>query len=567
MIADLRIRNIALIAEEELEFSSGLSVLTGETGAGKSMLLGALSLLLGERASADLIRADCETATVEARFDLADGPRIAEWLAERDLPACEDGSLIVKREIARSGRSKCSVNGGLALLAHLQQLGEMLVDLHGQHEHQSLLHKDRQRDLLDAWGELGALRAETGAAFAQLKKCREAQERLNLDESERRRRLDMLEFQIQEIETAQVTLGEKDALAEERSRLAHAERIVQSLQEVLEILHRREATSVRDSLAAAAESLAHLTPLVAELGAQADLLRSAEIQVSEVVDRVADFLEKFEADPARLEAVEERLDALAKLFRKYGEDETALLAFAENARKERDQLAGQAEAREDLLREEGQWTQQLSGLAERLSQARVKAGKELGKKLGGELKELGFAQAVFEVRVTPREDPEGWIGWGGKRIRCGASGADEVEFWIAPNPGEEAKPVAKTASGGELSRIMLALKVAAVSVADVPVLIFDEVDAGIGGAVAEAVGRKLKLLGQKRQVLVITHLPQIARFATRHFQVSKRIEQGRTSTRVTPLLGEERVREIARLLAGDQITPTALQHARELIGS
>lgn len=564
MILEIRIRNVALIPELALVPGKGLSVITGETGAGKSILLGALSLLLGERASADVIRTGCESAAVEGLFGVERTPRVAELLEQHGLPPCEDNVLLVKREISRSGRGKCSVNGSLTTLAALSALGQELVDLHGQHEHQSLLQRGRQRDLIDAWGGLLPLRDEVAALFARVQAGREARQRLAMDEAERIRRLDLLNFQVNEIDDAKLRPGERDALMEEKGRLANAERMISTLRTVLDVLHRGEDFSVQDALSRSAESVASLAKYDSSLAEMSDGLHAAEVQIEDVVGRLTEYADAFEADPERLEFVEERLDLLQKLMRKYGETEEAVLAFRDRAAAEREGLTHQDEELERLAREEQALTALLANKAFQLSRARADAGAGLAKRLEAELKELGFARAVFEVRVAPRQDPEGWLPWDGKTYRCTASGVDEVEFFIGPNPGEEPKPVSKTASGGELSRIMLAIKVAAADVGGVPTMIFDEIDAGVGGATADAVGRKLAALGKDRQVVVITHLPQIARFAARHFQVAKAVDHGRTSTAVIELEAEERVAELARLLAGE-VTPTALAHARELI--
>ncbi len=565
MILELNIRNVSLISELRLEPGNGLAILTGETGAGKSILLGALSLLLGERASMDSIRTGYETAMVEALFDVARLSRLGPLLESHGLLPCQDQTLLLKREISRQGRGKCYVNGGLATVNILREVGDELVDLHGQHEHQSLLHRDSQQDLLDAWAGLQELRSQVNKIHIQLRASREARKRLALDEAERARRLDLLNFQVNEIDRAELQPGEFESLSEEKSRLAHAERLLGTVQSVLEILYRRENIAVRDGLAESAESLAGLSAFDSTMGTLADELRSAEAQVSEVTERLSDFTQTFEADPERLAGVEERLDLLHTLARKYGENQGAILSFRDQAAAERENLGNQDEEVACLAKEEKRLATELSELAQRLSKSRREAGEKLAGRLGTELKELGFLQAVFKVKVLPREDPAGWIGWDGKTFRCGPRGADEVEFLMAPNPGEELKPVSKTASGGELSRIMLAIKAVAASAAEVPTMIFDEIDAGIGGATAEAVGRKLAALAKERQVIVITHLPQIARFANTHFQVIKSVEHGRTSTTVECLDNERRIEEMARLLAGGRITETARQHARELI--
>ncbi|NTV53351.1 MAG: AAA family ATPase, partial [Candidatus Firestonebacteria bacterium] len=394
MILELQVRNVSLIPELHLQAEPGLTVITGETGAGKSILLGALSLLLGERASADIIRTGCESASVEALFDVGRLPRVEALLAEHGLPAGDDKTLLVKREISRTGRGKCWVNGGLSTLAVLEALGQELVDLHGQHEHQSLLHRSRQRDLLDAWGSLGRLRDEVGGVYERLRASREARERLSLDEAERMRRVDLLKFQVEEIDEAGVRPGEDEQLTEERSRLANAERLATTLQGVLDILHRQEETAVRAGLGRAAEALTALVRFDSRLAEWVDLLRGAEVQVGEAVDRLLDYADGFEADPARLEIVEERLELLHKLARKYGGNEEAVLAYRDQAAAELDALSHQDEKLEQLAREEKALAEELSAKARRLSLGRQGAAKQLAQNLSGELKALGFVRAL-----------------------------------------------------------------------------------------------------------------------------------------------------------------------------
>lgn len=564
MILELSIKNVALISELSFQPDDGLSVLTGETGAGKSILLGALSLILGERASSDLIRAHCETASVEGLFDSRLLKTLPAILVEHGLPACEDDTLILKREFFRNGRGKCLVNGSFTTLSVLAKIGEQLVDIHGQHDHQSLLKKELQRQLLDNWAGLQDIKQSVQVAYDKLKQSKTAREQLALDEAERVRRIDLLQFQVQEIEAAQIQPGEHATLLEERTKLGHAERLVGTATESLELLHRREEGAVRDGLAQSADALAGLTNYDSQMGNLADQLRSAEALVEDVVEHLSDFIDTFEADPARLEWVEERLDTLTKLERKYGETEEDILKFMAQASGELEQLNHQDETLEQLAAEEKKLTIALSDYARRLTASRNRAGKLLSERMAVELKALGFNQSYFEVNISQKADEQGWIEWDGATYKCGPHGADDVDFLIAPNPGETAKPVAKTASGGELSRIMLAIKVIASLASDVPTMIFDEVDAGVGGATADAVGKKLQQLSKKRQVIVITHLPQIARFGKKHFLVKKDVDHGKTTTSVEPLDKDRQIEELARLLAGDNVTDTALKHAKEL---
>ncbi|MCK5241150.1 DNA repair protein RecN, partial [bacterium] len=478
MISELKVHNISLIPELTVVFGEQLSVLTGETGTGKSILLGALSLLLGERASVDIIRTQCDTASVEALFHIQSLPQIGWFLEAAGLPACEDNMLILKRTLSRQGRGKCFVNGGYTTLQVLQKIGEELVDLHGQHEHQSLLQRSRQRDLLDAWAGLEGQRKQVAEVYEALRTSREARKQLSMDEAQRVRRLDLLQFQVSEIDAAAIQPGELEILQEERSRLLHAERIITSVQAVLEILHRCEGSAVRDGLAQSADLLADLTSFDTSMGPLSDILRSAEAMTEDVVERLSDFADSFEVDPKRLAEVEERLDLLHKLQRKYGQSEAEILAFREKAAQEKEGLTHQDDELERLAVKQEKLAGQLAQQAQQLSLARQKAAASLSEKLEQELKALGFNQAIFKIQVVPRIDPDGWITWDGHAYHCGPNGADDIEFLISPNPGEEPRPVAKIASGGELSRIMLAIKVIAASAASVPTMIFDEVDAG-----------------------------------------------------------------------------------------
>ena len=561
MIVELNIKNVALISELNLVLGEGFSVLTGETGAGKSILLGALSLLLGERANIEIIRADCDRAVVEGIFSVTSSSDISELLAKHGLPEIEEQQLLIKREILRAGKSKCYVNGSLTTLSILHKIGERLVDLHGQHEHQLLMRSECQRDMLDTWGDLLALRLRVKNLYTRLKEVKSRKEKLTFSETERTRQLDLLDFQIAEIDKIDIKLGEISTLSQERNKLLYTERLANTCEQVLQYLHRQENIAVRDILAKSVVDLNKVVTYAPELEGVVDKISALEAQLEDVVVDLDDFMSSLESDPGRLEIVEDRLASIQKLTKKYGEQEEEILAYREKIIKEREQLRQQEENLEVINREEQTIIQELSQQSKLLSQQRKQIGEDLAEKVSQVLRTLGFKQAEFKVEVTSP-----WLlDENNLEIKWGPEGVDEVAFLISANPGEPAQPVNKIASGGELSRIMLAIKVIAAQADKVPSMIFDEIDSGIGGVTAEIVGRKLLELSLTHQVLVITHLPQIARFAKHHFKVEKKVVEGRTITMVKVLTQSEREQELARMLAGDSITDTALKHAKELL--
>jgi DNA repair protein RecN (Recombination protein N) len=561
MLKELSIRNFAIIDQLRVEFGPGLNVFTGETGAGKSIVVDALNLALGERASADLIRTGSDEAVVEAAFELnSHAPSAVRPLLADQGIAMEPGEdLIVRRVISSAGKNKVYINGSLANLATLAAVGAHLADIHGQHEHQSLLAVDQQRDMLDSFGDLMQLREAFGSLYDRYHALRKDLAELEAGEREKAQREDLLRYQVNEIGSARLQEGEDEQLAAEQRVMANAEKLAGLAASADEALYsgegaalaglKRAITNVRD--------IAAIDPKLADVLA---LLESGRAQIEEAAREISSYAERVEFDPARLEAVGDRLDLIQKLKKKYGGTIAEIIAFGVRASADLDRIERSGEEMARLRTGIAGLRDQITAKAKDLSKKRAAAAKELEKKVEDELGHLGMRKTTFQVRIT--QDPGEDTNDGRK---AAAHGADRVEFLISPNPGEEPRPLARIASGGELSRIMLALKTILVEGDPIPTLVFDEVDAGIGGAVAEEVGRKLRKLAGRRQVFCITHLAQIASMATSHYGVAKSVKKDRTSTEVRILDRAERVGEVARMLGGKTITDATLKHAEEMI--
>jgi len=560
MLQTLRIRDFAIIAELELRLAGGFVVFTGETGAGKSIIVDAVQLLLGGRAEATAVRTGAETALVEGEFAL-DGAAgaAAAALLEREGLVDEPGRVVLGREVRREGRSLARVNGRSVGLSLLREIGELLVDVHGQSEHLSLLRVREHLALLDRFAENEAPRQAFAAEHAALVRVRQELDLLRQGERDAARRSEMLEYAIQEIEAARVRPGEKAALKEERLRLANAERLAElaALAEAA-LAESTGARPARDAVggpgaierlgqaAHAAADLAKLDPALADLAAE---IQGIEDQAAETARRLRRYRESLEFNPRRLEQVEERLATIHDLERKYGEGEEAILAHLERARLERQSIAHAGERIAALAKEAAQRLEQLGRLGSELSKSRRAAAARLGRGIESELQDLQMAGARFDVDFRWEDDPAGAPA-DGRRVGFTRTGLDLVEFLVAPNPGEGLKPLAKIASGGETSRLMLGLKSVLARADHTPTLIFDEIDQGIGGRVGGVVGHKLWRLARNHQVLCITHLPQLAAHGDQHFRVEKVQRGGRTFTTVGPLTPEERLEELAQMLGG-----------------
>jgi DNA repair protein RecN (Recombination protein N) len=562
MLKELGIKNFAIIDQLRVEFGPGLNVFTGETGAGKSIVVDALNLALGERASGDLIRTGSDEAVVEAAFELnSHAPAaVRSILREQGIDLGPGEDLVVRRVISAGGKNKVYVNGSLATLATLSAIGAHLADIHGQHEHQSLLAVEQQLDLLDAYGGLLPLRSAFADLFRRYHGLRSELAAIEAGEREKAQREDLLRYQASEIEGAKLTAGEDDELAAEQRVLANAEKLAGLAAAADEALYASDG-SVLAGLRRALMGLRDIAAIDASLAGTFELLESGRAQIEEAAREVSAYAERVQVDPARLEAVGDRIELLRKLKKKYGATIADVAAFGARAAAELAKIERSGEERERLRGEIAALREQLTAMAKEFTRKRTAAGRELEKKVEAELGRLGMKKSRFVVAVG-REPGDDTIDG----LRVTASGADRIEFLLSANPGEEPRPLARTASGGELSRIMLALKTILIEGDPIPTVVFDEVDAGIGGAVAEEVGRKLRKIASRRQVFCITHLPQIACMATTHYGVAKSVKKDRTSAEVRRLDPKERVDEVARMLGGRTITEATLRHAEEMIG-
>ncbi|TCO83830.1 DNA replication and repair protein RecN [Plasticicumulans lactativorans] len=550
MLLHLQIRDFAIVDALELDLAPGLTAVTGETGAGKSIMIDALGLLLGDRAEAELVRSGAERAEISAAFDLGHLSAAQAWLAERDLD--RDGECLLRRTIGRDGRSRAYINGTPQPLAALKDLGERLVDIHGQHEHQSLMRRDAQRELLDDYAGLREALAELGGHFQRLARARRRLDELAARSAERDARLDMLRYQVQELDALALAAGELAELDAEHARLANAGRLLASSQEALERLYEGEEVSAQALLADAAGSLDALARLDPALAPALELLNGALIQVQEAADELRRYVRGLDLDPRRLAWVENRLAEVQALARKHRVSGAELPGLLEHLRAELDELENGEFHQGELERELAAAREAYLRVAERVGAERAVAAAELGSRVSAAMHELGMPGGRFAVQLEATDKPA-------------PHGLQSVEFMVSANPGQPLRPLAKVASGGELSRISLALQVIAAHSAYIPTLIFDEVDTGIGGGVAEIVGRQLRQLGGSRQVLCVTHLPQVAAQAHQHLQVRKETDGERTRTGVAPLAAAARVTEIARMLGGVELTENTLAHAREMI--
>lgn len=550
MLIELRIENFAVIDRLHVRLEPGLNVLTGETGAGKSIIVGALSLLLGERASSEAVRAGASRAMVEGVFEVADREDIVALLAEQGLSA-EDGLLILRREVATEGRNRAWVNGSPSTAGLVGEIGTRLVDLHGQHEHQALLRLSAQRDILDAYANQTELAEEMRAVYGELAEARLALQELDTRRQEIEQRAEFLRFQVEEIEKAEIEPGEEEALDEESRRLANAEDLVRISEGLHQELYESE-TAVAEVLGSLRRQLDELIKIDASAEPSRELLETAYFSVEELGRRMADYAASVEHDPTRLDQLQRRRDLLFRLKSKYGGTLEDVLEAARSARAELEIMEGSGFEQKALEKARDAAMERTVEVAGRLSEGRAAAGSRLAEEVGEILPQLGLKGAIFEVKLSPLDEP-------------GPHGAERVEFLVAVNVGFEPRSLARVASGGELSRVMLALKTILARVDDVPTLVFDEIDAGIGGRVAVEVGAELQKVAAHHQVFAITHLPQIACRADHHLLVSKGEVSGMTRTALEELVGDQRVRELARMLGGDPESETSLDHARELL--
>lgn len=556
MLTELRIVNFGVIEQLTVQFDSGFIVFTGETGAGKSLLIDAVTLLVGGRASSDHIRAQAEEADLQGAFVLPPGHAILRLLVQKGFARSGDRDILVRRVISRTGRNRTYLNGNLCPVHVLEELGGALVDVHGQHDQQSLLSSAAQLSALDSFGRLQPLRREYETAYDTWRERTAEYERLTLQIAQRREREELLRFQFQEISEARVEAGEEVCLEQERQRLVHSQQLGDLAEQVHELLYGGEQGIV-GQLAAARKALAKMQAIDDTTAEWTRALDEVAVPLREVADQIRRYRDRIDSNPARLAEIEQRLDRLHRLTKKYGGSVEALLSLQDTLRSQLAQLDGADASLEELDRSVGRDLRRLQELGAQLTRQRREAARQLTGQVTKELGALRMERTHFDIEVSPLSDGTGF----------GPVGRDVVAFLFSANPGEPLKPLSRVVSGGELSRVMLALKTVLAETDQVPILIFDEVDAGVGGAVAEVMGARLRELSQHHQVLCVTHLPQVASQAHVHFLVRKQVRQNRTVTEARLLTPLEREEEVARMLAGVTVTKNARAAAAEMIGN
>jgi DNA repair protein RecN (Recombination protein N) len=548
MLEELHVKNFAIIDDLSIKFGNGMNIFTGETGAGKSIIVDAIELIVGGKSEPEMIRSGFEESEIEASFNTAGLQALISKLKELELYSGDE--LIIRRVIAKSGKSRAYINGKLCPLSLLKEVGSILIDIHGQHQHQSLLKKETHIDYLDRFGGLLELREKFSKLYFEYQQLKNDIKKLEETEKVKAERLDFLNFQIREIEEAKLEPDEENKLKTEKQILTNAEKFVSLANEGSENLYSKDG-SVIEVLNLLKKKTSELRRFDSSLEEVESLLDSCIVQLNEVVAFLQKYNEKFNYDPNRLEEIESRLALIGRLKKKYGDSVDSILIRLKELKNE---LRGIESADEELKKlqvTERELYAKMKKEAEKLTKMRLDTSKKLKQSIELELKALGMEKAVFNVAFNTTEFT--------------AYGADDVEFLLSTNPGEDVKPLTMIVSGGELSRIMLALKNILAGYSGVPVLIFDEIDSGIGGAIAEVVGKKLKELSSRHQVLCVTHLPQIACYAKSHFSVSKGHERGRTVTKVKLLEKSERVDELARMLSGVELTKKSREYAKELL--
>ncbi|MGA2260128.1 MAG: DNA repair protein RecN [Acidobacteriota bacterium] len=561
MLRFLRIRDFALIRNLEIEFGDGLTVLTGETGSGKSIIVDAFGLLVGARSSQDMVRTNCDTAVLEGVFSVEDGS-VAEQLTPAGIDGDED-SILIRREISTSGRGRVFINNSLATLSLLKSIGGALADIHGQQEHETLLDLSTHLTWLDRFGSNETAAHELRLLYTQMRETARRLDALAMDEQERQRLLDILRFQVDEIQRANIRPGEKAELENERSVLANREKVFALANEAYALLYESEhaITGQVDRLTRVIQQLAEYD---SGWTTYLESLRESLYRLEDLAYAARDYTGSIDFSPERLDQVERRLSDLDRLSAKYGKSMEEVLTFGDQCNKRLEELVSSSDTSIRLSEELDILLKRFLELAERLSSKRRKDGARLEREIRNEFHALAMGKMDLSVRFRPRERP-GSVSQGHIPACCGPGGVDQVEFLLAPNEGEEIRPLAKIASGGELSRIMLSIKALCGGGEKGKTLVFDEIDAGIGGRVAEAVGKRLREVSVHNQVLCVTHLPQIAAYAQDHFNVRKDIVGARTETFVERLDRAARVGELARMMGGEVITETTRRHAQEML--
>jgi DNA repair protein RecN (Recombination protein N) len=554
VLRSLQVRNFAIIDEAEIEFDDGMTVLTGETGAGKSILVDALGLVLGERGGAGLVRTGAERAEFSAQFDLEQLVAVRDWLEEHALDI--DNECVLRRVINADGRSRAFINATAVPLQNLKVLGELLLDIHGQHFHQSLSRRDVQRDLLDHYGKLTPQCAATISAFDAWQSLSREHNELEAANADRASKLELLSFQCNELDALDVQENELVELRADREILRNSGRLADGIAESLQKLFDAESANVHSALADVCQSIEPLTHIDAKLEPTLALLQEAGIQISEATSGLRRYGDSLDMDPQRAEQVEERLDAIQTVARKHRIEAEQLHELAASLRSQLESLEHAEERGAELAVSVQRAKTEYIRCADDLTELRTKAAMRLSREVTATMADLGMPGGAFDIALT-RVDPDSARSWG----------LDNIEYRINANPGQSLAPLSKVASGGELSRMALAIQVIASDGSAIPTMVFDEVDSGVGGGVAEMVGRRLRDLGETRQVFCVTHLPQVASLADHHYRVIKITDGKSTRTVLSHLTEDERIEELARMLGGVEITQRTRDHASEMLGA
>lgn len=561
MLTSLFIKNFALIDEIKIDFTEGLNILTGETGAGKSIIIGALSVLLGEKIDKEMVRQGESKAVVEGFFNITN--KMLLQLEQLDV-SCDGGELIIRQEIHRNGRNRSFLNDSPVNNALLVRVGDLLIDLHGQHSHQALLKVKKHINYLDDYGVPKELLTLVSTSYKNLigfkNKLKQLQEQNRLLREKR----ELLEFQVKEIEEIAPELNEENELEKEERILKSSEKIHQISEQIKDIIYDGEGSAF-ERLSNAEEQFSSMIEVDEKFSQWTKNCKTARVYIEEVVNSLQNYSDAIEFNPQRLEEIRDRLGQFTLLKKKYGGTIEEVLKFCLKAGNDLKKIDSTEKETSDLKEEIKKEKKNYAELAGKLSEVRTKASLELEKKTIEVFAELGLRDGIFEIDITQAEDSEGDIRINENRFKAGEKGIDEVEFFISLNPGEKPKPLVKIASGGEISRIMLALKNVLADADNIPVVVFDEIDSGISGRIARSVGTNLKEAATKHQIVCITHLPLIASLGNTHFTVEKKVENNRTFTTIRPLDEQERVNELAKLIGGEMLNQTTLQNARDLL--
>lgn len=547
MLTSLKIENVAIIESAAIEFGCGLNVLTGETGAGKSIVIDSINAILGERTSRDIIRTGAQSAKVYAVFEDINA-KVREFLDENGID-CEDGVLIINRTLSREGKNICRLNGAPVTVSMLREIGGELIDIHGQHDNQSLLSPEKHCGFVDSFAGNADIIADYREKYGRLCEIRSKLKKLTSDESSKSQRIDFLTYQIDELEKAEITVGERDELKARKALFDNSQKVIESLNVAYEAL-KADGAGI-DMIAAAESEISDASAYMETLSEASEKITDIRYELEDIAETVRDAMSEVDFDSFELEDIAERLDLLYRLSKKYGDTEEEMLEYLENAKAELDNIAFSEEKVKEFQAQEKAALAETSAAAERLTESRKAAGESLSNAICSELEFLDMPNVRFVVKC-------GDVG-------LTENGKDEIEFLISANVGEEPKPLAKIASGGELSRIMLAIKNVLAEIDGVDTMIFDEIDTGVSGRAAQKIAMKLRSASKGRQVICVTHLAQIAAQGDVHLYISKSVSDGKTYTNIKSLIEEERVAEIARIMGGMEITKLQLESAREML--